>query len=165
MAARDRAGYRRRAAPRWPAALPLSDLGRVSEAAGGRTLRFLADKSVRELRSVKASKATGLESMGIENVLDLLMHYPRRFIVRRRQSEIAALVEDEEAMVTATVRRASLRHTSRGRTMVEIVVEDHTGRLTLVFFNQPWQAKKLAAGLDVVLFGRTEIYRGARRMA
>jgi ATP-dependent DNA helicase RecG len=137
----------------------------VSEAAGGRTLRFLADKSVRELRSVKASKATGLEAMGIETVLDLLMHYPRRFIDRRRQSEIAALVEDEEAMVTATVRRASLRRTSRGRTMVEIVVEDHTGRLTLVFFNQPWQAKKLGAGLDVVLFGRTEIYRGARRMA
>jgi ATP-dependent DNA helicase RecG len=137
----------------------------VSEAAGGRTLRFLADKSVRELRSVKASKATGLESMGIETVLDLLMHYPRRWIDRRRQSEIAALAEDEEAMVTATVRRASLRRTSRGRTMVEIVVEDHTGRLTLVFFNQPWQAKKLAAGLDVVLFGRTEIYRGTRRMA
>jgi ATP-dependent DNA helicase RecG len=66
----------------------------------------LRDRSVAELRAVRARKAAGLESMGIETVLDLLMHYPRRYIDRRHQSEIASLGEDEEAMVTATVQRA-----------------------------------------------------------
>jgi ATP-dependent DNA helicase RecG len=127
-------------------------------------LRFLGDKSVAELRSVKTRKAAGLSSMGIESVLDLLMHYPRRYIDRRHQSEIGALAEDEEAMVTATVRRVSVRRTNRGRTMVQVVVEDRTGRLGLVFFNQPWRAHQLAAGSEVVVFGRTEIYRGARQM-
>ena len=117
-----------------------------------------------ELRSVKARKAAGLASMGIESVLDLLMHYPRRYIDRRHQSEIGALTEDEEAMVTATVRRVSVRRTSRGKTMVQVAVEDQTARLVLVFFNQPWRARQLAVGSEVVVFGRTEIYRGARQM-
>ena len=127
-------------------------------------MRFLGDKGVSELRSVKARKAAGLASMGIESVLDLLMHYPRRYIDRRHQSEIGALAEDEEAMVTATVQRVSARRTSRGKTMVQVVVEDSTARLMLVFFNQPWRARQLAVGSEVVVFGRTEIYRGARQM-
>ncbi|MGD1012166.1 MAG: ATP-dependent DNA helicase RecG [Acidimicrobiales bacterium] len=132
-------------------------------AQGGRTLRSLANKDVIELRSVKARKAAGLQSMGIETVLDLLMHYPRRYIDRRHQSEIGALVEDEEAMVTATVRRVSARRTRRGKTMVQVVVEDGTGSLGIVFFNQPWQAR-LAVDSIVVVFGRLEIYRGVRQM-
>jgi len=136
----------------------------VSEAARGRTLRFLGDKGVIELRAVKARKAAGLQAMGIETVLDLLMHYPRRYVDRRHQSEIAALAEDEEAMVTATVRRVSARRTRRGKSMAQIVVEDSTGRLVLVFFNQPWRARQLAVGSEVVVFGRTEIYRGSRQM-
>jgi len=136
----------------------------VSGAAGGRTLRFLGEKGVTELRSVKARKAAGLESMGIETVLDLLMHYPRRYIDRRHQSEIAALAEDEEAMVTATVQRVATRRTKGGKTMVQVLVEDGTARLGIVFFNQPWRARQLTAGSEVVVFGRTEIYRGARQM-
>ena len=42
----------------------------MSGAAGGRKLRFLGDKGVAELRSVKARKAAGLGLMGIESVLD-----------------------------------------------------------------------------------------------
>ncbi len=102
--------------------------------------------------------------MGIETVLDLLMHYPRRYIDRRHQSEIAALCEDEEAMVTATVQRASARRLKGGRTMVQVVVGDATARLTIVFFNQPWRVHQLAVGSEVVVFGRTESYRGGRQM-
>jgi ATP-dependent DNA helicase RecG len=136
----------------------------VTEAAGGRTLRFLANKGVAELRSVKARKAAGLEAMEIETVLDLLMHYPRRYVDRRHQSEIAALAEDEEAMVTATVRRVSTRRTKNGKTIVQVTVDDTTARLGLVFFNQPWRSRQLAVGSEVAVFGRTELYRGSRQM-
>jgi ATP-dependent DNA helicase RecG len=127
-------------------------------------LRFLHEKGVSELRAVKARKASGLEAMGIETVLDLLMHYPRRYIDRRRQSEIGELAEGEEAMVTATVRRVSARRTRGGKTMVQAVVADATGSLQVVFFNQPWRARQLVVDSQVVIFGRTEIYRGGRQM-
>jgi ATP-dependent DNA helicase RecG len=136
----------------------------VSEAVGGRTLRFLQEKSVRELRAVKTRKAAGLEAMGIETVLDLLMCYPRRYIDRRHQSDIGSLVEDEEAMVTATVRRVSTRRTRGGKTMVQAVVADKTASLAVVFFNQPWRTRQLVVGSGVVVFGRTEMYRGSPQM-
>ena len=136
----------------------------MNGAAGGRTLRFLGDKGVVELRSVKARKAAGLASMGIESVLDLLMHYPRRYVDRRHQSEIGVLAEDEEAMVSAVVQRVSTRRTRGGKTMVQVAVEDTTGRLNLVFFNQPWRRHQLSVGSEVVVFGRTEMFRNARQM-
>jgi len=48
--------------------------------------------------------------------------------------------------------------------MVHVDVEDATGRLAVVFFNQPWRARQLVVGAEVVIFGRNEIYRGARQM-
>ena len=146
VAARAPAGRLPRAAPRGPAALPVPRLGRVSEAAGRPHVAVpRGRRASRELRSVKARKAAGLEAMGIETVLDLLMHYPRRYVDRRHQSEIAALVEDEEAMVTATVRRVSARRTRGGKTMVQVVVEDGTGRLDDRVL-QPAVAGEAAAG-------------------
>jgi len=97
--------------------------------------------------------------MGIESVLDLLMHYPRRYVDRRHQSEIGVLAEDEEAMVSAVVQRVSTRRTRGGKTMVQVAVEDTTGRLNLVFFNQPWRRHQLSVGSEVVVFGRTEMFR------
>ena len=127
-------------------------------------MRFLQDKGVTELRRVKARKAAGLESMGIETVLDLLMHYPRRYIDRRHQSEIGALAEDDGGdghRHGAT----SLHSPHEGRQ------DDGAGRRrgrdgppSIVFFNQPWRARQLAVGSEVVVFGRTEIYRGGRQM-
>ena len=42
--------------------------------------------------------------LGIENVLDLLQHYPRRWIDRTKRADIAALAVGEEATVFAEVR-------------------------------------------------------------
>ena len=113
---------------------------------------------------MKPRKVAGLASMGVESVLDLLMHYPRRYIDRRHQSEISALEEDDEAVVPATVRRVSLSRTRGGKAIVQAVVADATGELKVVFFNQPWQARKMEEGSQVVIFGRTEMYRGSRQM-
>ena len=50
------------------------------------------------------------------------------------------------------------------RTMVEAVVGDGTGRLHVVFFNQPWRERQLTPGLQVALFGKVDAYRGGLQM-
>ncbi len=103
--------------------------------------------------------------MGIETVLDLLTHYPRRYVDRTNASSIGELEEGEEAMVTGTVVRAASRRLRNGRTMSEIVVADGTGRLSCTFFNQAWRPAQLPAGREVVVFGTMQLYRGARQMS
>ncbi len=44
------------------------------------------------------------------------------------------------------------------------MVGDGSGRLQVVFFNQPWREKQLREGLQVALFGKAEVYRGGLQM-
>ncbi len=102
--------------------------------------------------------------MGIESVLDLLTHYPRRYIDRTSQSDIADLVDGQESMVLGQIRRSASRRTRQGRTLVEVVLFDGSSYLSLTFFNQPWRARQLREGTHVVVFGKVERFRGRPRM-
>ena len=67
--------------------------------------------------------------MEIHTVLDLLTHYPRRYVDRTRQSDIADLKVGDEAVVLATVKRVKSRRTRQGRMIVEVDVFDGTSYL------------------------------------
>jgi ATP-dependent DNA helicase RecG len=97
-------------------------------------------------------------------VLDLLGHYPRRYHDRTHQSEIADLEVGEEATIVAEVIGISSRLTRQRKKMVEGVVDDGSGRINLVFFNQPWREKQLAPGTEVALYGKLDVYRGKRQL-
>jgi ATP-dependent DNA helicase RecG len=132
-----------------------------------RRLSQLARIPVTELRSVGQERARALaEHLDIETVLDLLTHYPRRYIDRTHQAHIADLAVGEEAMVLARVERVSSRRT-RGRPpkpLVSVDVSDATGVLKLQFFNQPWRSKQLRPGTEAVFFGKLDMYRGQRQL-
>jgi ATP-dependent DNA helicase RecG len=117
------------------------------------------------LESVSERKAGRLAELGIETVLDLLTTYPRRYIDRTRQADVSDLRVGEEAAVLAAVQSARGRRARTGRAMVDVVVRDETGRLDVVFFNQPWRAKQLEAGTEAIFFGKVTEYRGKRQMA
>ncbi len=71
----------------------------------------------------------------------------------------------DEAAVLASVQSAHARRARTGRAVVDVVVRDDTGRLKIVFFNQPWRAKQLEAGTEAIFFGKVTEYRGTRQMA
>jgi ATP-dependent DNA helicase RecG len=131
----------------------------------GRTLRALRDIEVTRLHGVSERRTKMLSELGIDNVLDLLTTYPRRYIDRTRQADVSDLVVGDEAAVLAAVQSVHSRRSRQGRAMVEVTVRDDTGRLNIVFFNQPWRAKQLEAGTEAIFFGKVTEYRGRRQMA
>jgi ATP-dependent DNA helicase RecG len=128
------------------------------------SLRRLADIGVEQLHRVGPKHRDALHAVGVESVLDLLTHYPRRYIDRTNQADIADLVEGQEAMVLATVRRTTSRRTRQGRSLVEVVLFDGSSYLSVTFFNQAWRVKQLPEGTQVVVFGKVERFRGRYRM-
>ena len=132
-----------------------------------RRLAQLAGIPVTELRGVGFERGQALaEQFEIETVLDLLTHYPRRYIDRTHQARIGDLKIGEEAMVLAKVKRVDSRRT-RGRppkSLVTVDVSDGTGGLRVTFFNQPWRGKQLTAGSEAIFFGKVDTYRGSRQM-
>jgi ATP-dependent DNA helicase RecG len=128
------------------------------------SLSRLAEIGVENLRGVGPKFRDALGEIGISTVLDLVTFYPRRYLDRTNQAEIAELTEGDQAMVFATVRKVGSRRTRQGRTMVEADLFDGTSYLHLSFFNQPWRAKQLREGTQVIVFGKVERFRGRRQM-
>jgi len=136
----------------------------VTDAGAGRRLAELAALPVSVLKGVGPKSVAGLETMGITTVLDLLTHYPRRYIDRTNQAAIASMKVGEEGMVLATVKRVQTKRTRSRMTMVEVDVFDGSSYLHCVFFNQPWRARQLSVGTEAVVFGKLETFRDRRQM-
>ena len=132
--------------------------------AGPITLSELEGIGIEQLSGVGPKRQASFEALDIRSVLDLLVHYPRRYIDRTRQASIAELTEGEEGMVIATVREISSRRVRGGRAMVIADVGDRTARMKVTFFNQAWRERQLSPGTEAVFFGKLELYRGARQM-
>ena len=128
------------------------------------TLRELAAIDVGQLKGVGEKKRASLAAFDIDTVLDLVTTYPRRWVDRTNEARIADLVPGQDALVLATVRTVTKRSTRNRRTMVNVNVGDGSGRLDLVFFNQPWRERQLKEGLQVALFGKPDTYRGGLQM-
>jgi ATP-dependent DNA helicase RecG len=80
-----------------------------------RTLKALADAPVTALQGVAGRRAEALAAVGIETVLDLVTHYPRRYVDRTKEARIADLRVGEEALVVARVVRSATVGPPRGK--------------------------------------------------
>ncbi|MEL7155162.1 MAG: ATP-dependent DNA helicase RecG [Actinomycetota bacterium] len=120
---------------------------------------------VTRLHGVGDKKAKGLAASEIENLLDLLTFYPRRYLDRTKESHIADLFEGDEASVLVTVEGTTSRRIRGGRVMVNTTVSDPSGTLKLTFFNQAWRERQLTAGRQAMIYGKVTMFRGQRQMA
>ena len=129
-----------------------------------KSLPDLGEIGVGRLKGVGPKHVDALREMDIETILDLVTFYPRRYIDRTNQAEIADLVDGEEAMVLATVRKVASRRTRQGRSLVEVDLFDGSSYLRATFFNQAWRARQLHEGVEATVFGKMERYKGRRQM-
>ncbi len=109
------------------------------------------------LPGVGPTAARRLARLGLRTVGDVLSHRPRRYERPVPERTIAELFGDDEAVIEATVQRASSRR--RGRLHILTAhVADSTGEIRATWFNQPWLEEKLVPGAQVRLRGRQNRY-------
>ena len=133
-------------------------------AASSRSLASLARARVGSLEGVGDKREAALRVLGVETILDLVTFYPRRWIDRTNEARVRDLVPGQEALVLVSVRSVHKRQTRTRRSMVTATVGDGSGRLSVVFFNQPWRERQLRPELPIALFGKPEVYRGGLQM-
>ncbi|MGE3621228.1 MAG: ATP-dependent DNA helicase RecG [Acidimicrobiia bacterium] len=129
-----------------------------------RRLSQLASVPVTVLDGLGPERARALAHFGVGSVLDLLTHYPRRYLDRTREVRIADLEVGDEAMVIGTVQRTSVRRTRTGKALVTTDVADGSAHLRVTFFNQQWRERQLRPGTEAVFFGKLETFQGRRQM-
>jgi ATP-dependent DNA helicase RecG len=105
------------------------------------------------------------KAFGYVTVGDLLQHYPRRYASRGELTSIAGVPLGEQVTLVAEVvsaKQRPMRH-KRG-SVLEVVISDGTGLVTLTFFNQAWRQKDLVPGARGMFAGKVGAYRGERQL-
>ena len=117
----------------------------------------------------KAAKRLATLGSGLETVGDLLTYYPRRYETRGELTDLAGLRDGEHVTVQAMIASVSTRRMRNRRgTILEAVVTDGHGTLTLTFFGkgrQDWRERQLAPGLHGLFSGQVSTFRGRRQLA
>lgn len=111
-------------------------------------------KEVRYIKGVGEVRANQLKRIGISTVGDLMMYFPHRYEDRRNVGKIAMINDGDTSLVKGCViesRKVMLR---KGKTLVKIKVEDGSGVLTLIGFNQPYLKEVLKIGSIVFIYGK-----------
>jgi ATP-dependent DNA helicase RecG len=112
--------------------------------------------SVDELPQVGPSYAIRLQKLGILSVKNLLFHLPHRYLDYSQASTIRSVRVGET--ITLLVKIVSLKnqYTRAGRKMQIGQVEDETGKLLVVWFNQPFLIRSLYPGVTVSVAGKID---------
>lgn len=113
---------------------------------------------IRYLKGIGPKRAALFNRLGINSAEDLIYYFPRRYEDRTRVIEISQLKLGEYQTVKARVLGCGERKSFRrwNFTLFEAVVEDSTGKLPCVWFNQPYLRKYLKPKTEVVLYGKLE---------
>ncbi|MBA7503154.1 ATP-dependent DNA helicase RecG [subsurface metagenome] len=112
--------------------------------------------SVQFLKGVGPERARILKKIGIETVGDLITYFPFRHEDRAHLKLFAQITPGEEATVLAVVSEHKITFTRGGRPLLKILLEDGSGKATMVCFNQLYLKDSLPPGTSVVLHGKFE---------
>ena len=110
---------------------------------------------IRFAKGVGPKRSSLMERLGIETVEDALWTVPWRYEDRSVMTPLGDLVPGMVTAVCATVAKSTVKRTRNRRfTVLEVGLEDQTGRMQAVFFNQPYLEQVLAVGRSVMMSGR-----------
>ena len=128
-----------------------------SAAAGPHSL----DSHITLIKGISSGLAAKFRRLGVRTVRDLLYFFPRRHLDYSTLKTVSELEEAGEQTILATVWEAQVT-TLGSRRGTEAIVGDETGNLRVVWFNQPYLAKKLPTNARMVLSGRVSLFKGRK---
>ena len=116
------------------------------------------EQPIRFEKGVGPKRTALLQRFRVETVEDALWTLPWRYEDRSVMTPIGQLTPGVQASICGTIiRSVAKKARSRRLSILDIVVEDVTGRLQAVFFNQPFLEQLFPVGTRVMLTGRVVI--------
>src|SRR3990167_6822050 len=114
------------------------------------------DTPITKLPLVGPVYAKRLKKLDIETISDILHHVPHRYLDFRLVSKISEAQVGEIVTVRGEVASIKNQYTRGGLKIQLAEITDDTGRITAVWFNQPFLVKTLALGSSVSLAGKVD---------
>jgi ATP-dependent DNA helicase RecG len=121
------------------------------------------DAPLDELPWVPEPQRKLIRRLGIDTWRQLMEHYPRRYENRTQFAVFPTDGSEEPICLRGIVQKVSARYFG-GRKIVEVIVEDGfstvlSGRVVCRWFNQHYLQRMLAAGQELIVFGRPKRFK------
>ncbi len=141
--------------------------GRAEMRPGGVTSKtpIALNASLTVLAGVGPRYASMLSRLGLNTLGDMLYNFPRRYDDYSQLKAIRELFYGQQVTVIGTVTMIETRKTRGGKmTITEAVINDGTGGLRLIWFNQPWLTNRLKVEDAISASGTVQQYLGRLMM-
>ena len=115
---------------------------------------------------VSTKEAAALEKFGIFTLIDLLQHFPKRYEDRRRFDAFPSQAGGDPVCIRGTIIEAKRSGSGGFKSYFEVVAVAGNsdiftgGKIHCRWFNMPYIQKILAAGQEVILFGKVKDIAG-----
>ena len=117
-------------------------------------------QSVESIKGVGPKIAENLGKLGASTLWELLYIFPRRYDDYSLMKPIKDLVYGEQVTIIGTIWETRARKVRGNQTLVQSIINDGSGSVQATWFNQPWLAEKLKAGMQIVISGKVDHYLG-----
>lgn len=124
---------------------------------------------IADLPGAEPNTVAAMYRLDLRCVADLLLHMPTRYRRSRPWQAIDHVSKAADLNTTDEMEvRGEIVSVERGfgrSAKVEAVIEDDSGEIDLIFFNQPWIQKKMHPGMKVQATGRPRVYKSRVQIA
>ena len=123
--------------------------------------------SIQYLKGIGPKRAKSFMARGVNTIEELLYYFPCRYEDRRNFAKISGLKEGQFYTIKAQVLTGGQRNSwrKRGFSITEAAVGDSTGKLSCIWFNQPYLKEYLKVGASLILYGKVERYKSRLQMS
>lgn len=118
------------------------------------------DSPLTVLHGVGPKRAERLARLGLHTIRDVLTFLPRRYDDYSQLKSINRLEYGEDVTIIAKVSEARVHKTRGGTRLFKATLTDGTRAVQVTWFNQPYLAKKIKPGEQIVISGRVDQYLG-----
>ncbi|HKY74121.1 MAG TPA: ATP-dependent DNA helicase RecG [Patescibacteria group bacterium] len=116
------------------------------------------------VKGIGDTTAEKFTRLGLSTVRDLLFHIPFRYEDYSNLTTIASLQPGEDGTILATARSVVKIRTRRGLTMIKAKLQDKSGSIDSIWFNQEYLLTTLRAAGEKYFSGTVKEYRNAHTL-
>ncbi len=128
-------------------------------------MKFLKDISIQYIKGVGPARKRLFRNLGIESVEDLMCFFPRRYEDRTKITSVLQAQVGEYQLISGKVVDHEARKSWYTKKHVsEVVIDDGTGRIFCVWFNQPYLDRYFKPAARVILYGKVDVYKNRLQM-
>jgi len=112
---------------------------------------------VSEIRGIGPRYLKYLEKLGIKTIKDLLWYFPFRYEDFSKIKKINELQPEEKCSIMGSVKKINVRRTYKKKIfIIEAIIEDNTGQIIAIWFNQIYLLKNIPLGAVLSLSGKVK---------